>query len=498
MLWFRPQPAILISWENRTMIVKKNVWDLLAPVYDLFVKPNRKAYSEMTAMIRRAVKDKEVLELASGTAVISKGIARVTKRTVATDISDNMLGQARKGYVPQQLEIMYADASFLPFDDASFDVVVIANALHIIAAPEQVLGEIKRVLRPGGMLIAPNFIHGEVKGNREIPQKLLVAAGVRFMREWDAESYERFLAANGFKITGKCVLSAVFPLMYAECVPEDSTSLPDYDLFDRLPEEAQYKNWIPTGMVNSLCIATGALAAGSAFVTLAARRKQTFPRSAASFLLGAGTAAVGIAAIWSVYAREQFSYNGERKLSRQIVEGTAKFIDIPDGGVGLDVGCGSGALTIACAKRNPGAKVIGIDRWGMEYASFSKSLCEKNAECEGAANTEFRDGNAVKLDFPDESFDAVMSNYVYHNISGVNKQKLLLETLRVLKKGGTFAIHDIMLSARFGDMTAFARKLKDMGYEKVELIDTTDGFFMSEKEAFLLMLKGSVLLVGKK
>ena len=39
----------------------------------------------------------------------------------------------------------------------------------------------------------------------------------------------------------------------------------------------------------------------------------------------------------------------------------------------------------------------------------------------------------MKLDFPDESFDAVTSNYVYHNIAGKDKQQLLLETLRVLK-----------------------------------------------------------------
>ena len=54
----------------------------------------------------------------------------------------------------------------------------------------------------------------------------------------------------------------------------------------------------------------------------------------------------------------------------------------------------------------------------------------------------FLSGNAVLLDFPDESFDAVTSNYVYHNIARADKQALLMETLRVLKKGGVFAIHD--------------------------------------------------------
>ena len=51
----------------------------------------------------------------------------------------------------------------------------------------------------------------------------------------------------------------------------------------------------------------------------------------------------------------------------------------------------------------------------------------------GVKNASFQRGNAVKLEFPDESFDAVTSNYVYHNIAGKDKQQLLLETLRVLK-----------------------------------------------------------------
>ena len=142
--------------------------------------------------------------------------------------------------------------------------------------------------------------------------------------------------------------------------------------------------------------------------------------------------------------------------------------------------------------------MVGIDRWGKEYASFSLPLCEKNAAAEGVKNVSFRRGNAVKLDFPDESFDAVTSNYVYHNITGKDKQALLLETLRVLKKGGTFAIHDLMSPGRYGDMQAFAQKLREMGYERVELMDTTDGSFMTPKEAKRLMLRGSTLLVGRK
>lgn len=80
--------------------------------------------------------------------------------------------------------------------------------------------------------------------------------------------------------------------------------------------------------------------------------------------------------------------------------------------------------------------MVGIDRWGLEYASFSKELCEHNAQAEGVANVSFQKGDAIKLYFPDETFGAVTSNFVYHNITGKDKQDLLRETLRVLKKTG--------------------------------------------------------------
>lgn len=172
-------------------------------------------------------------------------------------------------------------------------------------------------------------------------------------------------------------------------------------------------------------------------------------------------------------------------------------MNVPGGGKILDVGCGSGALAIACAKRNPNAEIIGIDRWGKEYASFSRQLCERNASAEKVNNAKFQHGDAVKLDFADETFDAVTSNYVYHNIPSKDRQTILLETLRVLKKGGTFALHDIFSKSKYGDMQAFVKKLKEMGYEKVELIDTTDKF-MKKWEPVWMELSGSAMLVGKK
>jgi ubiquinone/menaquinone biosynthesis C-methylase UbiE len=111
---------------------------------------------------------------------------------------------------------------------------------------------------------------------------------------------------------------------------------------------------------------------------------------------------------------------------------------------------------------------------------------------------EFVKGNALKLDFPDESFDAVTSNYVYHNISSINRQELILETLRPLKKGGKFAIHDIFSKGKYGDMRVFIKTLKDMGYDNVCFVDTTDGTFMTKKEAMMYSLSHSAILYGTK
>lgn len=266
--------------------------------------------------------------------------------------------------------------------------------------------------------------------------------------------------------------------------------------------KAEYKNWVPEGMIKGAAAGAASLAfcAASAALTASTRtfKKEKAVFQAAAGLCAAGAAACGALMGWGTWAHDQFSYDGSRMLSRDIVEGVADYVLIPDGGVGLDVGCGSGALTIAAAKRNPNARMVGCDRWGIEYASFSRELCERNARAEGVENVSFLKGDAVELPFEDESFDTVTSNYVYHNISGKNKQELLLETLRVLKKGGTFAIHDIMSPARFGDLGDFLDRLRIMGYEQAVLIPTDNGKFMSKGEARSLFLSGSTLLYGKK
>ena len=262
--------------------------------------------------------------------------------------------------------------------------------------------------------------------------------------------------------------------------------------------KANYKNWVPKSLIAGMAAATIISLVLLTIFGFCGLWVNGSWRIMLGVLFAIAFLGCGKTLQWSITAYNAFSYDGKRQLSRQMIEGIADYVTLPEDGMGLDIGCGSGALTIACAKRNPQGRMVGVDRWGRDYAEFSLTLCQNNAVAEGVRNVAFQKGDATKLPFFDETFDAVTSNYVYHNVTGADKQELLLETLRVLKKGGTFAIHDLMSKNRYGDMEAFCRKLREMGYAEVRMIDTTDGMFMTKKEAGHLMLQGSTLLVGRK
>lgn len=196
--------------------------------------------------------------------------------------------------------------------------------------------------------------------------------------------------------------------------------------------------------------------------------------------------------------RVQFRYTKDKNtIATRIIEGLSDYVRLDDGKTILDVGCGAGALSISCARKNPNCKITSIDRWNKEYPFYSQKRCELNAKANNLENIKFIKGDATKLDFKDEEFDAVVSNFVYHNIPG-DKKKYLLETLRTLKKGGIFVLHDIYYKSLYGNIYEFRDKLKAMEYSKVELIDTDNGKFVSKNLARFLFIKGSKILYGIK
>jgi cyclopropane fatty-acyl-phospholipid synthase-like methyltransferase len=104
----------------------------------------------------------------------------------------------------------------------------------------------------------------------------------------------------------------------------------------------------------------------------------------------------------------------------------------------LDIGCGTGLPAVRMAQRS-GGRVTGIN-----VSREHLTRAEETARSEGVSDrVSFRYGNAMALDFPDESFDAAMSIDVYDHLS--DRQKAFHETARVLRPGGHFMMSEFTL-----------------------------------------------------
>lgn len=99
----------------------------------------------------------DALELGTGSGANAVALLRRYPhvRLVATDLDPAMLDTARQQLLPfaARASVQPADASSLPFDDASFDAVVSLLMLHHVGEWRGALTEIARVLRPGGRLV---------------------------------------------------------------------------------------------------------------------------------------------------------------------------------------------------------------------------------------------------------------------------------------------------------------------------------------------------------
>ena len=197
--------------------MKKRIWDLYAPIYERAMRADRKVYAFMYERIPTVIHGKEVLEIATGPGLLAKHVAGAAKRMIATDYSDGMIREAKKGAIPENLTFKVADATALPYADDSFDAVLIANALHVMPEPEKALREIDRVLRPGGILIAPNFVEHQAGIASRLWSEILSLAGVRFEHQWTSQEYLAWLEEHGWRVTFSKEMAARITLMYAEC-----------------------------------------------------------------------------------------------------------------------------------------------------------------------------------------------------------------------------------------------------------------------------------------
>ena len=228
-------------------------------------------------------------------------------------------------------------------------------------------------------------------------------------------------------------------------------------------ETNRYGNWVPRNMMTAL------LAGGLICLVLALVPIPMVVR----IIFGVLAGLLLVMFLYFAYSYYVFSAGGgnlQAKLWDIVIDKLAW----NGRGRGLDIGTGAGALAIFAARKHPHAEISGIDYWGKSW-NYSKQVCEVNAVLEGVGErVRFERASAASLPFADEEFDAIISNFTFHEVRDAkDKRDVIQEALRVLRKGGAFSLQDLFLEKKlYGETSALLETIRGWGIDEVRLADS--------------------------
>lgn len=96
--------------------------------------------------------DERALDVGAGAGAFAIALAPLVREVMATDIVPELLEEARRR-APENMTVLEADATALPFPDNSFDLVATLRTFHHMARPELAIAEMVRVTTPGGTVV---------------------------------------------------------------------------------------------------------------------------------------------------------------------------------------------------------------------------------------------------------------------------------------------------------------------------------------------------------
>lgn len=103
----------------------------------------------------------------------------------------------------------------------------------------------------------------------------------------------------------------------------------------------------------------------------------------------------------------------------------------------LDLGCGTGTLTILIKQAYPEAEVTGLDG-DPQVLAIGRAKAARTGTV-----INWDQGFSYQLPYSDNSYDDVLSSLLFHHLTRENKQRTLAEVYRVLRPGGQFQLADL-------------------------------------------------------
>lgn len=164
-----------------------------------------------------------LLDVACGTGQIAIPAARAGIQATGLDLAPNWVEQARARAAAEGLSAQFdeGDAEQLPYEDASFDVIVSLVGAMFAPRPERVAAELVRVCRPGGRIIMVNWTPSGFVGQmfKAIAKHVPPAPGVPSSMLWGHEPTVRERLRDG--IRALTMTHRTYPLFdYPFSVPE--------------------------------------------------------------------------------------------------------------------------------------------------------------------------------------------------------------------------------------------------------------------------------------
>ena len=202
--------------NDDVMTDNEEFWDRAADQYD--AKIDKVKFYD--AMVRRIAEDigsaERVLEVACGTGRVALEIAEQSTRIDAVDSSRKMVDIAVEKAASRNVDnVTFSVQSAYSLDspDSCFDAVVACNALHLMQRQDLALAEIQRVIKTGGLLVAPTYCHGQTLV-AHIASRIVGLRGLRTYRRFTYRSLVLSIQKAGFKIEKFEVWPAVIPMAY--------------------------------------------------------------------------------------------------------------------------------------------------------------------------------------------------------------------------------------------------------------------------------------------